>query len=171
MLRAWLQILGEVRQHFLWWVFQSIGLIHRVRQTGGAGCEVYDWRPPFGTMLRRVEVAAPSREGGGFRPPIPASRCPKPRRSRGEAVGPAPVGVQPQAGVRSPPKVCEMVGNVCVPWGPSLPLRGPRHTFPYSVRLACSRRFSRTRFLYFVFLFFYLERFGHFPGSFGHFPG
>jgi hypothetical protein len=71
-----------------------------------------------------IEGAAPSREGGGFRRPILVSRCPKPRLSRGEAVGPAPVGVQPQAGVRSPPKVCESDHYRMHTWGPFLPPPG-----------------------------------------------
>jgi hypothetical protein len=61
----------------------------------------------FQRWKSKGELAAASREGAGFRPAITGSRCPKPRRSRGEAVGPAPAGVRPKAGVRSPPKVCE----------------------------------------------------------------
>jgi hypothetical protein len=55
--------------------------------------------------LANAKPAARSREGRGFRLAHTVSRCPKPRRSRGEAVAPAPVGV-PKAG-RIPPKVCE----------------------------------------------------------------
>jgi hypothetical protein len=65
------------------------------------------WRQAFPTLEIQLEEAAASREGAGFQPTTTVSRCPKPRQRRGEAVGPAPVGVRPTGGVRSPPKVCE----------------------------------------------------------------
>ena len=66
--------------------------------------------PPWQAGFASLEYQEPSlpprpEKARGFGGRSTAARCPKPRRSRGEAVGPAPVGVRPQAEVRSPPKV------------------------------------------------------------------
>jgi hypothetical protein len=81
-------------------------------------CPPPTWQTGFSNVGNPpAEGAAASREGAGFRPPPTASRCPKPRRSRGEAVAPAPVGVPAGQGVSRRRSASPATG-VCIPWGP-----------------------------------------------------
>lgn len=96
-------------------------------------------------MKATAELAAASREGAGFRTAITASRRPKPWRSQGEAVGPALVSVRPQAGVRSPPKVCEPASSWSVAWGAFPAPSGGLNLFLAACRQELRRKTPQTR--------------------------